>query len=179
MKPPGRCCVCPWLIAMASSRSGSHAAWVRRSSLSRRCRRHGCVWNAPGRRVALQRSDAYLFRIALSVAADRRDADRHRLALSEVEALRHIDDDEIDPERIAASPIRDRGMDPRPRGVAAALLSDFPRGPVGWASAQGDCGALRHLRPDGRIPHWSMSGPCNFRRFTIRLCSMRARPIRS
>jgi RNA polymerase sigma factor (sigma-70 family) len=57
----------------------------------------------PGRRVALQQPDAYLFRIALNVAPDLRDADRHRLALSEVEALRHIDDDENDPERIAAS----------------------------------------------------------------------------
>jgi RNA polymerase sigma factor (sigma-70 family) len=57
----------------------------------------------PGRPIALQRPDAYLFRIALNVAANRRDADRRRLALSEVEALRHIDDEEIDPERIAAS----------------------------------------------------------------------------
>ena len=57
----------------------------------------------PGAPIALQRPDAYLFRIALNIAANRRDADRRRLALSEVEALRHIDDDEIDPERIAAS----------------------------------------------------------------------------
>ncbi|MCK9917125.1 hypothetical protein MXD81_49095 [Microbacteriaceae bacterium K1510] len=42
----------------------------------------------PGRPGALQRPDAYLFRIALNIAADRRDADRRRLALSEVEALR-------------------------------------------------------------------------------------------
>lgn len=48
----------------------------------------------------LDRPDAYLFRIALNVAADRRDADRRRLALSEVEVLRHLDDDELDPERI-------------------------------------------------------------------------------
>ena len=51
----------------------------------------------------LQRPDAYLYRVALNVAADRRDAERRRLALSEIELLRHIDDDELDPERIVAS----------------------------------------------------------------------------
>ncbi len=34
-------------------------------------------------------------------AAD--DADQRRLALSEVEMLRHLDDDELDPERVAVS----------------------------------------------------------------------------
>jgi RNA polymerase sigma factor (sigma-70 family) len=57
----------------------------------------------PGNPGVLDRPDAYLFRIALNIAADRRDADRRRLALSEVEILRHIDDDELDPERIAGS----------------------------------------------------------------------------
>lgn len=57
----------------------------------------------PGHAGALQRPDAYLFRAALNIAADKRVAERRRLALSEVEALRHADDDELDPERIAAS----------------------------------------------------------------------------
>lgn len=57
----------------------------------------------PGQPGALQRPDAYLFRIALNIAADRRDADRRRLALSEVEVLRHLDDDKLDPERIVQS----------------------------------------------------------------------------
>ncbi|MBB4198998.1 RNA polymerase subunit sigma-24 [Rhodoblastus sphagnicola] len=57
----------------------------------------------PGHAGALDRPDAYLFRIALNVAADHRDADGRQLALSEIEALRHLDDDEIDPERIAES----------------------------------------------------------------------------
>ncbi|OYU91960.1 MAG: RNA polymerase subunit sigma-24 [Bradyrhizobiaceae bacterium PARB1] len=52
---------------------------------------------------ALKRPDAYLLRIALNVAADRRDTERRRLALSEVEMLRHLDDDELDPERFAES----------------------------------------------------------------------------
>jgi RNA polymerase sigma factor (sigma-70 family) len=51
----------------------------------------------------IERPDAYLFRIALNVAADRRDADHRRLALSEIAVLRHLDDDELDPERIAES----------------------------------------------------------------------------
>lgn len=49
----------------------------------------------------LQRPESYLYRIALNIAADRRDADRRRLTLSEVEALRHQDEDELDPARIA------------------------------------------------------------------------------
>jgi len=51
----------------------------------------------------LTRPEAYLFRVALNVAADRRDTERRRLALSEVEALRHLDDDELDPQRFAES----------------------------------------------------------------------------
>jgi RNA polymerase sigma factor (sigma-70 family) len=85
----------------------------------------------PGRPIALQRPDAYLFRIVLNVAANRRDADRRRLALSEVEALRHIDDDEIDPERIAASRSEIaaliRALDelpPRCRAIFLAARSD-------------------------------------------------------
>lgn len=57
----------------------------------------------PGDPGTLKSPDAYLFRIALNVAADRRDADRRRLTLSEIEALRHQDDDELDPARIAES----------------------------------------------------------------------------
>jgi RNA polymerase sigma factor (sigma-70 family) len=57
----------------------------------------------PGSPGVVERPDAYLFRIALNVAADRRDADHRRLALSEIEVLRHLDDDELDPERIAES----------------------------------------------------------------------------
>jgi RNA polymerase sigma factor (sigma-70 family) len=57
----------------------------------------------PGNPGVVERPDAYLFRIALNVAADRRDADHRRLALSEIEVLRHLDDDELDPERIAES----------------------------------------------------------------------------
>ncbi|MTD92718.1 sigma-70 family RNA polymerase sigma factor [Hyphomicrobium sp. xq] len=57
----------------------------------------------PGHPGVLDRPDAYLFRVALNVAADRRDGDRRRLALSEIESLRHLDDDQIDPARIAES----------------------------------------------------------------------------
>lgn len=55
----------------------------------------------PGNAGIVNRPEAYLFRVALNVAADRRDADRRRLALSEVEALLQSDDDELDPERVA------------------------------------------------------------------------------
>lgn len=82
----------------------------------------------------LARPDAYLFRIALNVAADQRDADRRRLALSEVELLRHLDDSELDPERIVASrseiELLSRALDelpPRCRAIfIAARLHELP-----------------------------------------------------
>src|SRR5262249_30026243 len=42
-----------------------------------------------------------LFRVALNVAHDRRQTDDRELSVSDVEALRHLDDREFDPQRIA------------------------------------------------------------------------------
>jgi RNA polymerase sigma factor (sigma-70 family) len=56
----------------------------------------------PGQPTITGRADAYVYRVALNVAADRGRSDRRRLAFSEVEILRRLDDDEIDPERIVA-----------------------------------------------------------------------------
>jgi RNA polymerase sigma-70 factor (ECF subfamily) len=56
----------------------------------------------PGSPVITGRVDAYLYRIALNVAADHGRSERRRLAFSEIEMLRRLDDDEIDPERVAA-----------------------------------------------------------------------------
>ncbi|MEZ0222819.1 MAG: RNA polymerase sigma factor [Tardiphaga sp.] len=88
----------------------------------------------PGEPGVLGRPDAYLFRVALNVAADRRDAERRRLALSEVEMLRHLDDDELDPERFAESRSEiaalARALDelpPRCRAIfIAARLDEIP-----------------------------------------------------
>jgi RNA polymerase sigma factor (sigma-70 family) len=51
----------------------------------------------------LRNPKAYLFRTALNVAKDRQHADNRRLTLTEVEALRHADHDELDPARVAAA----------------------------------------------------------------------------
>jgi RNA polymerase sigma factor (sigma-70 family) len=88
----------------------------------------------PGSAGTLKRPDAYLFRIALNVAADRRDADRRRLALSEIEVLRHLDDNELNPERITESRSEiaalARALDelpPRCRAIfIAARLDEIP-----------------------------------------------------
>jgi len=45
--------------------------------------------------------EAYVLRVALNVASDRRQAENRRLSVSEIEALRHLDDDKLDPHRIA------------------------------------------------------------------------------
>jgi RNA polymerase sigma-70 factor (ECF subfamily) len=88
----------------------------------------------PGHPGPVQRPEAYLLRVALNVAADRRDADRRRLAFSEIESLRHLDDDELDPERIAQSrsdiTALSRALDelpPRCRAIfIAARLDEIP-----------------------------------------------------
>src|SRR6202012_4000478 len=47
--------------------------------------------------------DSYILRVALNIAFDqRRGADRE-LSAADIENLRHLDDDELDPERIAAA----------------------------------------------------------------------------
>ena len=48
----------------------------------------------------VQNADAYLFRIALNVAADRRRAESRLLSQAEIDALLHMADDALDPERI-------------------------------------------------------------------------------
>jgi RNA polymerase sigma factor (sigma-70 family) len=48
----------------------------------------------------VQRPDAYLFRIALNVAADHVQSENRRLSHADVDALLHMADDMLDPERI-------------------------------------------------------------------------------
>lgn len=50
---------------------------------------------------AVESPRAYLFRVALNVAADRRRSEQRQLARSEVELLLRLDEDELDPERVA------------------------------------------------------------------------------
>jgi RNA polymerase sigma factor (sigma-70 family) len=49
----------------------------------------------------VQSPESYVFRVALNVASDRRHAEGRELPVSDVETLRHLDDDELDPQRIA------------------------------------------------------------------------------
>jgi RNA polymerase sigma-70 factor (ECF subfamily) len=42
-----------------------------------------------------------VYRVALNVAFDRRQADSRELSASDIEALRHLDEDELNPQRIA------------------------------------------------------------------------------
>jgi len=51
----------------------------------------------------VERPDAYLFRMALNVAADRHETESRRLSATEIETARHMMDDVLDPERIAAA----------------------------------------------------------------------------
>ena len=49
----------------------------------------------------VQRPESYLFRMALNVAADRKEADSRKLSPAEIATLRHMMDEVLDPERIA------------------------------------------------------------------------------
>ncbi len=51
----------------------------------------------------LRNPEAYLYRVAVNVAGGQDRAERRRLAYSEVELLLQSEEDELDPERIAAS----------------------------------------------------------------------------
>lgn len=57
--------------------------------------------NRMGSAGSLRSPEAYLFRMALNVAADARDSQKRRLTYSEVEPLMALDEDELDPERFA------------------------------------------------------------------------------
>jgi len=54
-----------------------------------------------GNAGTLRSPEAYLFRVALNVAADARDSQERRLNYSEIEPLLVLDEDELDPERFA------------------------------------------------------------------------------
>jgi RNA polymerase sigma factor (sigma-70 family) len=70
----------------------------------------------------------YLFRIALNIAADRRRSEKRRLARSEVELLLRLDQDDLDPERIAQARSSVRALElaleelaPRRRAIFVAV----------------------------------------------------------
>ncbi|MET0445421.1 MAG: sigma-70 family RNA polymerase sigma factor [Pseudorhodoplanes sp.] len=69
---------------------------------------------------AIQKPESYLFRMALNEAADRKQADNRKLSAAEIDALRHMMDHTLDPERIADAR---REMDT----LAAALNELTPR----------------------------------------------------
>lgn len=49
----------------------------------------------------VRRPESYLFRMALNVAADRRQTESRKLSAAEIETLRHMMDHALDPQRIA------------------------------------------------------------------------------
>jgi RNA polymerase sigma factor (sigma-70 family) len=64
-----------------------HEAWLRLARAG-----------SPG---TVRSPESYLFRVALNVAFDRRQAEARKLSASDIETLRHLDDNELDPQRIA------------------------------------------------------------------------------
>lgn len=76
---------------------------------------------------AVQHPRTYLFRIALNIAADQRRSESRRLARSEIELLLRLEQDELDPERVAAGRSSVRalvqaldGLSPRRRAILVA-----------------------------------------------------------
>jgi len=50
---------------------------------------------------AVRRPQSYLFQVTLNIAADLRRCEKRRLARSEIELLLQLEQDELDPERVA------------------------------------------------------------------------------
>jgi len=84
---------------------------------------------------AVDNPESYVVRVALNVAFDRRHAEGRQLSASDIEALRHLDDNELDPHRIteARSEIRalKQALDelpPRCRSIfIAARVEEIPQ----------------------------------------------------
>ncbi len=79
----------------------------------------------------VRQPQSYLFRVALNVAADLRRSEERRLARSEIERLLQLEEDELDPERIASGRSSVRalvqaldGLPPRPRAILVAARVD-------------------------------------------------------
>jgi RNA polymerase sigma-70 factor (ECF subfamily) len=75
----------------------------------------------------VRQPQSYLFRMALNAAADLRRSEKRRLARSEIERLLQLEEDELDPERIASGRSSVRalvqaldGLPPRPRAILVA-----------------------------------------------------------
>lgn len=64
-----------------------HEAWLRLARVG-----------SPG---IVRSPESYVFRVALNAAFDQRQAEARALSTSEIETLRHLDEDELDPQRVA------------------------------------------------------------------------------
>jgi len=80
---------------------------------------------------AVRRPQSYLFQVALNIAADLRRSEKRRLARSEIERVLQLEQDELDPERIAEGRSSVgalvRALDalpPRPRAILVAARLD-------------------------------------------------------
>ena len=76
----------------------------------------------------VQQPEAYLFRMALNVAADQRQKESRKLSASEIETIRHMMDGALDPGRIAEARaelalLRDALEELTPRRKAILLLA--------------------------------------------------------
>jgi RNA polymerase sigma-70 factor (ECF subfamily) len=85
--------------------------------------------------ATVRHADAYLFRIAVNIAKDRRRAEARRLTTDEIEALLNVADDRPDPMHIAGARSELRSLEtimaelsPRQRAILlAARLDELPR----------------------------------------------------
>ncbi len=98
----------------------------------------------------LQQPNAYLYRMALNIAADRRQADARLLTGSEVQELLNISDEAQDPSRVVGGQERNPVLAQSPLRTARPAPQDPHRGPPGGSAAPGNLPAFRHLHAHGR-----------------------------
>lgn len=103
------------------------------------------------------RPNAYLYRMALNIAADRRQADARLLTGEEVEELLQIGDEALDPARVVGGQ-RKSVTAQRPLRTARTPSPNLHRGASGRGAAPGDFSALRHFHAHGREGNQSRIG---------------------
>ncbi len=97
--------------------------------------------------LEVKKPQAYLFRIALNIAADRREGDARLLTGEEVAELLQVADEGLDPERIVGGHAEIRRLLEALCELPARRRADSHRLAPGGDAACGNLPSLRHFHP--------------------------------
>ena len=104
------------------------------------------------------RPNAYLYRMALNIAADRRQADARLLTGEEVEELLQIGDEALDPARVVGGQKEIQSLLSALYELPARRRQNLHRCAPGRGAAPGNFPAFRHFHAHGREGNQSRVG---------------------